>query len=370
MVYQGGGRRNRKRVGTSPIPAGRAYHPPLVKPAPATLAACAALLLLGACRGADAPAGKASDGVVFVRRGEGEEGDVWQARLEDGAERRLLRTPGRAETWPYWNGALRRLVVQLPPEGQRGPQLALLDPETGEEAPVPGASEIVQNWPEWSPDRRRLAYAFRTRSEAGVAVVDAESGERKAAWRGRLVRPAFAPDGERLVAQRIDGNRSLLFLLEPGREPRALAETGGYDDKGRFTRDGASIVFQRGAKRDAPRDLVRLRLADGAAESFGSRPDADDHAATPSPTRDEIAFVSDRDGSFDLFLLGPDGEPRNLSRSPGEAEMAPQWSPDGERIALTAEPEGGGEMRVRVFDREGRRLYDAPGMMPDWMAPW
>jgi Tol biopolymer transport system component len=355
---------------TFPDPAGGAYHPLLVKRSPAALAACA-LLLFGACREAGVGGGEASsDGLVFVRRGEGSDSDIWQARLSDGAERQLLRTPGRAETWPYWSGALHRLVVQLPPRGRSGPQLVLLDPETGRETPVPGVSEVVQNWPEWSPDGRRLAYAFRTRSGAGVAVVDAESGHREASWHGRLVRPAFAPDGQRLVAQRIDGDRSVLFLLEPGREPRALAEEGSFDDKGRFTRDGAAIVFQRGAKRDAPRDLLRVRPGNSGAELLGSGPDADDFAAAPSPTRDEIAFVSDRDGSPDLFLLGPDGGSRNLSRSPGEGEMAPQWSPNGERIALTVETEGGGELRVRVVDREGRRLYEAPGMMPSWMAPW
>ena len=372
MVYQGGGRRNRKRVGAPPNPAGSAYHPARVKPCPAILAVSSALLLLGAgCGPSEAPRGAASDGIVFVRADAGGDSDAFEARLSDGAERRLLRTPQRGETWPYWSDSLRRVVLQLPPLGRLGPQLALLDPDSGAETPVPGTREAVQNWPEWAPDGRRLVYSFRTQSSAGIAVVDAASGERTASWPGRLVRPAFAPDGERLVAQRIDGSLSTLFVLEPGREPRALAEAGSYDDKGRFTRDGAWVVFQRGARKDAPRDLVRVRPDGSGAEPFASRPDADEHAADPSPSRDEIAFVSDRDGSFDLFVVVPGEEPRNLSRSPAEDEIAPHWSPDGERIVLSVEkPKGGGEMRVRVVDREGRVLFEAPGMMPSWMAPW
>lgn len=344
-----------------------------MKPSALALAASGALLLLGeACGEKSAPRyGAPSEGIVFVRQEAGGDSDPWQARLADGAERRLLRTPARAETWPYWSDALHRVVLQLPPLGQLGPQLALLDPASGEEGRLPGASEAVQNWPDWSPDGRRLAYSFRTRLGAGIAVVDATSGERTAAWPGRFVRPAFAPDGERLLTQRIDGSLSTLFVLEPGREPRALAWEGGYDDKARFTRDGAWVVFQRGAKKNAPRDLVRVRPDGSGAERFASRPDADDHDPDPSPTRDELAFVSDRDGSFDLFVLAPDGEPRNLSRSPGEDEITPHWSPDGERIALGIDaPKGGGEMRVRVVDREGRVLFEAPGMMPAWMAPW
>jgi hypothetical protein len=368
MVYQGGGRRNRKRVGGPPNPPGSAYHPPLVKPSAVSVIA---LLLLGeACGEGTSRYGAPSDGIAFVRDSGGGDTDPWQARLSDGAERRLLHSPSRAETWPFWSHVLHRVVFQLPPLGAQGPQLALLDPETDEESPLPGAAEPVQNWPEWSPDGRRLAYAFRTRSSAGIAVVDAASGERVSSWPGRLVRPIFAPDGVRLVCQRIDGSRSLLFVLEPGRPPRALPSPGAYDDKARFTRDGAWIVFQRGAKTDAPRDLVRLRPDGSGAETFGSRPDADDHGADPSPARDEIAFVSDRDGSFDLFVLAADGEPRNLSRSPGEDEISPHWSPDGERIALSVESPEGGAMRVRVVDREGRVLFEAQGMMPAWMAPW
>jgi hypothetical protein len=215
---------------TFPDPAGGAYHPLLVKRSPAALAACA-LLLFGACREAGVGGGEASsDGLVFVRRGEGSDSDIWQARLSDGAERQLLRTPGRAETWPYWSGALHRLVVQLPPRGRSGPQLVLLDPETGGRRP---RARERPELPEWSPDGRRL-YSFRTYRD-GVAVARRErppqaSGRAPGAWPPS---PGWPAAGSPAASMR----PLLLFLPEPAKS-RAPSQ-GGADDKGRFTRDGA-----------------------------------------------------------------------------------------------------------------------------------
>jgi Tol biopolymer transport system component len=91
-----------------------------------------------------------------------------------------------------------------------------------------------------------------------------------------------------------------------------------------------------------------------------------------------VAFVSDRDGSRDVFLVDlAGGAPRNLTQSPQSDELAPVWSPDGEllvilrtRAAGPGERPGGGERIVAVIDREGRALFETPGMMADWMPAW
>jgi Tol biopolymer transport system component len=108
---------------------------------------------------------------------------------------------------------------------------------------------------------------------------------------------------------------------------------------------------------------------------------ADDHSALPSPTRDEIVFVSDRDGNFDVFLANLDGsEVRPLTRTPRH-EFAPRWSADGERMLVTvaeseygmprlSDPESLRGTRVVVLDRSGEALFETAGFMPDWMPPW
>jgi Tol biopolymer transport system component len=200
-----------------------------------------------------------------------------------------------------------------------------------------------------------------------------------------FVRPAFAPDGARLVAQRRamgQGADSDLWLLAPGAAPRPLVrDPDWFDGKAQFSRDGARVLFSRRPPGGGPSDVASAAAAGGDLRLVISGP-ADEHSASPSPVRDEIAFVSDRDGESGIFLAGIGGEnARALPRLPGFSEFAPRWSPDGERIALVAvpaaagaprlsEPESLAATRLRVIDREGRLLLDTPGFMADWMSPW
>ena len=107
-----------------------------------------------------------------------------------------------------------------------------------------------------------------------------------------------------------------------------------------------------------------------------------DHSARPSPVRDEIAFVSDRDGSSDVFFADLDGSAqRSLQHTPDHNELAPRWSPDGEFVVVTRvarEVADFGSMSHRVLaeahivvlDRNGTQHFEAVGAMADWMPAW
>ena len=58
----------------------------------------------------------------------------------------------------------------------------------------------------------------------------------------------------------------------------------------------------------------------------------------------QIAFVSDRDGNLEIYVMEADGDNlRRLTNSPlGETE--PSWSPDGQRIAFVTTRAGEGAM--------------------------
>ena len=122
--------------------------------------------------------------------------------------------------------------------------------------------------------------------------------------------------------------------------------------------------------------------ADGSDLRALTLPGRNQHSARPSPGRDEIAFIADQNGSFDLFVADLSGAgARALTDTPQRNEFAPRWSPDGELLVVTSSPTENGQPRlvdrealedttVVVYDRAGNRLLETPGMMPDWMPPW
>jgi len=141
-------------------------------------------------------------------------------------------------------------------------------------------------------------------------------------------------------------------------------------------RDGAWIVYTGRATASGPGDVILTRPDGSASRPLAADPTANEEAARPSPTRDEVAFISNRDGSPDLFVMDlAGGTARNLTRSPDREESAPRWSPNGDRIVIQVQPYAPGRHdlpgdRVVVVDREGRSLLDTDGRMADWMPPW
>ena len=75
-----------------------------------------------------------------------------------------------------------------------------------------------------------------------------------------------------------------------------------------------------------------LILAVGLASSFAQTASYTDENPSISPDGQKIAFMSDRDGDIEIYVMNVDGShPQRLTRSPGR-DAHPEWSPDGKKI--------------------------------------
>ena len=82
-----------------------------------------------------------------------------------------------------------------------------------------------------------------------------------------------------------------------------------------------------------------------------------------------IAFVSDRDRNYEIYLMDDDGKnQRNLTNNP-DRDLAPSWSPDGTRIAFMSERDGNGE--IYMMDADGGNQQNLTNNRAgDWNPSW
>jgi tricorn protease len=238
--------------------------------------------------------------------------------------------------------------------------------------------------PMWSPDGRKLYYVSELGSKTGCANIVAQNLGGLVAEGGYQRITEHEEDTVRRA--RISGNGEWI-VYECGADlwvvgtkstapPRKLAIEVNADDKSNteksvtFTKDATEFALnpdEDAAVVAVQGELFLVGLPGGVKATRLTDSPAFDHAATFSPDGKSILFLSDRTGHEDIYLLKPDDpEHPELTKahkfkvtrltSTPEAEIGPNFSPKGDRIAFiragklwTMKPDGS-EPKVLVGD--------------------
>jgi Tol biopolymer transport system component len=111
--------------------------------------------------------------------------------------------------------------------------------------------------------------------------------------------------------------------------------------------DGKTIVFELlGDIYTLPIDGGQAKLIDGGM-AFDSQPRF-------SPDGNWIAFISDREGSENLFIMHPDGsDQKQVSKDPNNEFASPNWAPDGRYIFVSKTNFGIGPREIWMYHVNG-----------------
>lgn len=235
--------------------------------------------------------------------------------------------------------------------------------------------------PVWSPDGSRIAFAS-TRGGGGKHEIysmnaDGTDVTRLTTFSGEDLFPSWAAHRiafERWLPTLEQGSLEIFIMNEDGTDPTNLTNNVDFARGPSLSPDGSKIVFQ--SDRDYEIDFTEIwpeiwvMNADGSRLVNLSNTDtAGDGFPEWSPDGLRIAFESERDGNYDVFIMNANGSsPVNITNSAGY-DGSPSWSPDGTSIVFQSNRGGKPEIYTIGIDGTGlTRLTDnsATDAWPDW----
>ncbi|MGE3765732.1 MAG: hypothetical protein AB7L94_25955 [Kofleriaceae bacterium] len=141
---------------------------------------------------------------------------------------------------------------------------------------------------------------------------------------------------------------------EVGQTKILLAEDRVENAYPRLSRDMRSVLYQ--SNRSGHWQLYELDLASGESRALMDTPS---NETLPDWSRDGLAWVSDRDGNEEVYVMDGD-EPRRISNSPGR-DLHPYWSPDGKALLYNTQDRGSFDVvRVELATGATERLTTSP----------
>jgi tricorn protease len=183
-----------------------------------------------------------------------------------------------------------------------------------------------------SPDGSSIAFSLR----GDLWILPASGGEGEQVTRGPGTDewPRWSPDGKRIAyASNARGNSDLYVLDLATKQSKQVTTHPKDDFFHAWSPDGTRLVFS--SERTGNRDLFTIEVESGTETQLTRDPAADDDPAY-SPDGKWIAFDSGRGGAQAIWVMpagGGEAQARRLSQGTGQFQV-PVWSPDGSMIVF------------------------------------
>lgn len=178
--------------------------------------------------------------------------------------------------------------------------------------------------------------------------------------------PAWSPDGRRIAFVSDRGGSYDIYVMDgDGSDVRRLTDDPHTDEWPAWSRDGHSIVFD--SDRRGSYDLYVVP-SDGSARPRRLIAGPADDRYPRFLSDGELVFESDRGGGFSLYTLDPDGRVRALT--PGRRDdFGPAVSRDGSWVAFISDRDGNDQLYIVRRDGSGLARLTT-GMADRSAASW
>ncbi|MDR0997249.1 MAG: Tol-Pal system beta propeller repeat protein TolB [Zoogloeaceae bacterium] len=202
--------------------------------------------------------------------------------------------------------------------------------------------------PAWSPDGSKLAYVSFENKKPIIYVHSLASGRRQvvANFKGSNSAPAWSPDGNTLaVVLTREGHSQIYTIPATGGAPTKLTSSSGIDTEPAYGADGY-VYFT--SDRGGQPQIYRVSATGGTAERMTYEGNYNVSPA-PSPDGKSLAFITRRDGKFQLASMDLASRQVQVLSDSGRDE-SPAFSPNSRMIVFATEVGGRGILTATSAD--------------------
>ncbi len=228
-------------------------------------------------------------------------------------------------------------------QGGWAQDLYIFDLDSHEQANITDTIRTDRD-PMWIGDR--VYYASDRTGTLNLWVYDTTTRQTRQLTRETVwdVRWPSRGDDDGLIVYELDGELMLFDTAAETSRPisitvptDALATRPEHRNVARYVEDFALSPKGERALFVARGDVFSAPIENGSTRNLTRSSGAHDKWARWSPDGRSVAFVSDRSGEDEIWLVAQDGsvEPRRLTTGGDVMRYAPEWSPDGSRVAFS-----------------------------------
>jgi len=201
------------------------------------------------------------------------------------------------------------------------------------------------------------------RNEEGLGLLNLAEGSSRVLTSTSGLHPTWSPDGSQLAFAVKDEEQWRIYVISLNDPDQAREVASGWSPAW-----GPQGVFAYTGCDDQGQNCGIYLMGEGMAHPMRLTADPHDIGLAWSPDGREIAYMSDHDGNWEVYVVTAEGgQVRRLTFDPANDGL-PTWSPDGRLLAFVSDRDGTwGVYLMNPDGSEQRKILDLGSEFPHWL---